>query len=384
MVVIGVDSHKQTHTVVAVDEAGRKLAERTAATTADGHLELLGWSRTWPERTWALEDCRNLTRRLEADLLKAGEAVLRVPTKLMAGARRSAREPGKSDPIDALSVARAALREPNLPVARLDGSERELRLLVDYREVLISDRTGHQSRLRWFLVELGIPEPPSRRLALPVVLAGVDLQLVGRTEPCARIARDLIARISEMTRAIDDLGRQIGELTETLAPSLMGLFGCGSLTAASSSPRPLASVASALVRPMHLIPGRPRYQSGRATSSVIGSAAVATVSSTPPYTGSRSPSSAVRVSDRLMLPSAWLRATPRPRRSGPCVDVSVTRSIADYKLTRLPEPPPRALRASLLDTGGMRRIWSGSSDLSTAGPAPPGSKTSDLVTTRTD
>jgi transposase len=232
MVVIGVDSHKRTHTVVAVDEAGRKLAERTAATTADGHLDLLSWSRTWPERTWALEDCRNLTRRLEADLLRAGEAVRRVPTKLMAGARRSAREPGKSDPIDALSVARAALREPNLPIARLDGVERELRLLVDYRDVLISDRTGHQSRLRWFLVELGIPEPPARKLMMQVVLTGVDCQLVGRTEPCARIARDLVARISEMTRAIDGLARQIGELTETLAPSLLALFGCGSLTAA--------------------------------------------------------------------------------------------------------------------------------------------------------
>jgi transposase len=232
MVVIGVDSHKHTHTVVAVDEAGRKLAERTAPATADGHLELLGWSRTWPDHTWALEDCRNLTRRLEADLLRAGEAVLRVPTKLMAGARRSAREPGKSDPIDALSVARAALREPNLPVARLDGSERELRLLVDYREVLISDRTGHQSRLRWFLVELGIPEPPARRLAVRVVLAGIGQALAGRTEPCARIARDLVARISEMTAAIDDLARRIGELTETLAPSLLNLFGCGPLSAA--------------------------------------------------------------------------------------------------------------------------------------------------------
>jgi transposase len=232
MVVIGVDSHKRTHTVVAVDEAGRKLAERTVDTTADGHLELLGWGRTWPERTWALEDCRHLTRRLEADLLKAGEAVRRVPTKLMAGARRSAREPGKSDPIDALSVARAALREPNLPVARLDGVEREVGLLIDYRDVLISDRTGHQSRLRWFLVELGIPEPPARRLTTRVVLARVDLQLVGRAEPCARIARDLVARISELTVAIDDLARRIGELTETLAPSLLDLFGCGSLTAA--------------------------------------------------------------------------------------------------------------------------------------------------------
>ena len=232
MVVIGVDAHKRTHTVVAVDEAGRKLAERTVAATSDGHLELLGWSRTWPERSWALEDCRNLTRRLEADLLRAGETVRRVPTKLMAGARRSAREPGKSDPIDALSVARAALREPNLPVARLDGVEREVRLLVDYRDVLISDRTGHQSRLRWFLVELGIPEPPSRKLTVPVVLASVDLQLVGRTEPCARIARDLVARISEMTGAIDCLARQIGDLTSTVSPTLLELVGCGPLSAA--------------------------------------------------------------------------------------------------------------------------------------------------------
>src|SRR5665811_1316306 len=49
MVVIGVDSHKWTHTVVAVDEAGRKLGERTVAATAEGHLELLGWSRSWPD-----------------------------------------------------------------------------------------------------------------------------------------------------------------------------------------------------------------------------------------------------------------------------------------------------------------------------------------------
>jgi transposase len=116
-------------------------------------------------------------------------------------------------------------------VARLDGVEREVGLLIDYRDVLISDRTGHQSRLRWFLVELGIPEPPARRLSTRVVLARVDLQLVGRAEPCARIARDLVARISELTVAIDDLARRIGELTETLAPSLLDLFGCGSLTA---------------------------------------------------------------------------------------------------------------------------------------------------------
>jgi hypothetical protein len=61
---------------------------------------------------------------------------------------------GKSDPIDALAVARAALREPDLPIARLDGVEREIRLLVDHREDLVAERTRIIARLRWHLHEL--------------------------------------------------------------------------------------------------------------------------------------------------------------------------------------------------------------------------------------
>jgi hypothetical protein len=205
MVVIGLDAHKRTHTVVAVDGTGRKLAERTVSTSPAGHLELLRWARRWRDRTWALEDCRHLTRRLEVDLLAVGERVVRVPPKLMAGTRRSNREPGKSDPIDALSVARAALREPNLPTARLDGVERELRLLVDHREDLVVDRTGHQERLRWFLVELGIAEPPARSLDRRIVLDRLEAELAERTEPVARFARDLLARIRELTAAINAL-----------------------------------------------------------------------------------------------------------------------------------------------------------------------------------
>jgi transposase len=102
---------------------------------------LVKWAARWEQRRWAIEDCRALSRRLEADLLTVGELVVRVPPKLMAGVRRSARTRGKSDPIDALAVARAAIREPDLPVAQLDGPSRDLRLLVDYRESLVKDRT---------------------------------------------------------------------------------------------------------------------------------------------------------------------------------------------------------------------------------------------------
>lgn len=234
MVTIGADLHKRWHTAVAADEQGRKLGERTVRATPAGHLELLGWAlERFPERRWALEDCRHLSRRLEADLLRAGESVVRVPPKLMAGARRSSREPGKSDPIDALAVARAALREPGLPVARLDGPEREVRLLVDHRDDLVAERTRTENRLRWHLHELTPgDEPTSRSLDRRHVLAALEGRLSGETGVVARIALDLVGRIRELTAAVDRLERDIGRLTAVLAPTLLALQGCGPLTAA--------------------------------------------------------------------------------------------------------------------------------------------------------
>jgi transposase len=117
---------------------------------------------------WAVEDCRHLSRRLERDLLGAGERIVRVPPKLMAHARDGARSYGKSDRIDALAVARAALREPDLPTAQLDGPARLVRLLVDHREDLVAERTRVINRLRWHLHELDPAlQPPARCLQRP-------------------------------------------------------------------------------------------------------------------------------------------------------------------------------------------------------------------------
>ncbi len=232
MVVIGVDSHKRTHTVVATDGTGRKLAEKTVVATSAGHLELVRWAGRFTDRSWALEDCRHLSRRLSTDLLIAGERVVRVPPKLMAGARRSSREPGKSDPIDALAVARAALRE-DLPVATLDGPDREVRLLVDHREDLVAERTRAQNRLRWHLHELDPgSEPVARGLDRAVVLAALEARLADQPGTVGRLARELVVRIRELTATINDLEREIARLVTDLAPSLLALTGCGPLTAA--------------------------------------------------------------------------------------------------------------------------------------------------------
>ena len=236
MIVIGVDPHKRSHTGAAVERAtGELLGQRTLPARRHGHEQLLAWARSLTgERLWALEDCRQVSISLERFLLGSGERVVRVPPKLMAGARRSARERGKSDAIDALAVARAALREPRLPSARLAGPEREIRLLLDHREDLVAERTRIQQRLRWHLHEL---EP---ELELPAGCLDRRLWLdrltrrLTRQEQTAqiRICRDLVGRCRELTRRVRELERELGPLVRTQAPALLELPGCGVLTAA--------------------------------------------------------------------------------------------------------------------------------------------------------
>lgn len=232
-VVIGVDAHKRSHTLVAVDQVGRKVAERTIGTTSEEHFKALEWAGQWSEVQFAVEDCRHVTRRLERDLLTAGCAVVRVPTRLMAAARRGGREPGKSDPIDALAVAHAALREPNLPVARLDGPARAVKLLTDYRHDLVVQCTELANRLRWHLHELDpVLQVPSRGLRRYRVMDDLDEQLARFDGVVARIARELVARCRELTIQINALERDLRDRVRALAPTLLEIPGCGVLSAA--------------------------------------------------------------------------------------------------------------------------------------------------------
>ncbi len=140
MVTIGVDPHKETHSAVATVPLGRELSTSTEPAVQDGFGLLLMWARALNhERVWVVEDCRHVSGPFERFLIDHGEIVVRLPPRLMAGARDSVREPGKSDPIDALAIARAALREgiETLPAARLAGPELEIRLLCVHRQRLV-------------------------------------------------------------------------------------------------------------------------------------------------------------------------------------------------------------------------------------------------------
>jgi transposase len=111
MIVVGVDVHKHSLSAVAIDELGRTVAAH-AGPVDESVLEWAG--SLAEERLWALEDCRHVTRGLERALLTAGERLVRVPPRLTAPQRRRSRTRGKSDGIDALAIARAALQEPQL------------------------------------------------------------------------------------------------------------------------------------------------------------------------------------------------------------------------------------------------------------------------------
>ena len=233
MAMIGIDAHKTTFTAVAVDELGRELGQRTLKSTSDGCFELVRWASRWPDRRFAVEDCRHLTRRLESDLLTAGESLVRVHTQLMAGERRGGRERGKSDPIDALAVARVALREPGLPVARLDGPTRDIRLLTDHRQTLVRERTRLHNRLRWHLHELN-PEFDVRPRGLRAnsQLDRVTAELDRMDGLVAELASDLVERCRDLNRRIRDLEARLRPLVRKHGPSLLALPGCGLLSAA--------------------------------------------------------------------------------------------------------------------------------------------------------
>ena len=236
MIVIGIDPHMQTHTAVAIDAAtGRALAEVTVKARTAGFERLVSWARDLdPERLFAVEDGRHVSGALERHLIGRGEETLRVSPRLMGESRRTDRVRGKSDPIDATAVARAALAHPDLPRATLAGPEREIGLLGAHRESLVNERTAIQNRLRWLLHDID-PDlaPGPRTLDRICHLDRLEAALGDMAQTAdVRICQELVDRCRQITRRANELEREINTLVQTHEPALLQIPGCGGLTAA--------------------------------------------------------------------------------------------------------------------------------------------------------
>ena len=157
----------------------------------------------------------------------------------MGASRRGEREPGKSDEIDALAVARAVVKDgiERFAAAHLDEQAMEIRLLSDHRKDLVAERTRIQNRLRWHLLELC----PELEQSLQAARAG-PARTAGPHRPAAappaRPARACGSRanrsrsIRELTRQIDALERELRDARQGHRPQLLAETGCGPLTAA--------------------------------------------------------------------------------------------------------------------------------------------------------
>jgi transposase len=240
MIVIGADTHKRNHMLVAVEgQTGAVRGQLQIAASDAGALQALRFAVGLDEeRVWAVEDCRHVSARMEAALIAAGERVIRVPASITSQSRKVSRQAGKSDPIDARAVALTVVRDgiESFPVAFTDAQAMEIRILSDYRDQIICERTRMINRLRWHLVTIA-PELEAQlgqaSLRGPRIGARLSGQLARLTPtPQQRVARLLLKRISEIVREERQLFAELTSLINAHAPQLLAQPGCGTVTAA--------------------------------------------------------------------------------------------------------------------------------------------------------
>jgi transposase len=251
----GVDTHGRTHHAAVVDQSGRVLGDREFPATAAGYRLLLAWLGQFGQvMKVGVEGTGSYGAGLARHLTASGAAVVEVDRP----DRRTRRSQGKSDPIDALAAARAALsgQACGVPKTRT-GPVEAIRVLRVARRGAVKARTAALNQLHGLVT--AAPEP------LRAALTGLNgAQL---TAHCAQLQPDedhlgdpvqaitaalaaIAARIQNLTAEISQADKRLRPLTTRTAPRLLAVFGAGPdvagqlLTTAGDNPHRLRSEAA--------------------------------------------------------------------------------------------------------------------------------------------
>jgi transposase len=235
-VVIGVDTHKHTHTAAVVAAAtGGVLATQTIPTTPVGYQALVALAGQYPQpRVWAVEGTGGYGAGLARLLTERGEWVV----ELDRPARPARRHGAKSDPIDAARAAREALGRPQLAQPRAGGQRAALGVLVTARRSAVAASTCAQRQLHALVV--AAPQRLRTRLAGHSTRQLVTACARLRGHPswdleCRTTARALRA-LARRVRALDSEARThqqaITAIVRAWRPDLLAEFGVGPITAA--------------------------------------------------------------------------------------------------------------------------------------------------------
>jgi transposase len=236
--VVGVDTHLDTHTAAICDARGRAVAELQVPATTAGYAQLLAWVRQAAgdkQAPWAVEGTRHYGLGLARYLTSQGQQVSEIDCSRHVGKRRA----GKSDPIDAVRAARELLARPAPAQMRADGDREALRLLMIDRDNAVQSCKTTRTALAAVLVtapadlrERIRPLPRERRAKACAALtcpAGADRQTRVLHQALARLGQ----RIAALAEVAAELEAQITGIVEEMAPGLVAAeYGLGYLSAA--------------------------------------------------------------------------------------------------------------------------------------------------------
>ena len=235
-VVVGVDTHRDEHVAVAIDQLGVRLGDRYIATTTRGYVDLERWAMEQGEIVaFGVEGTGSYGAGLARFLTGSGHTVIEVSRP----DRSTRRRLGKSDPIDAEVAARAVLAgvAKGNPKAGNDRVEM-IRMLKSTNDSAVKARTQAINQMKAFVVTA-----PSelrerlRRLSTARLVARCVAFRTGVLETPVAVAkhtlRSLARRHQQLTWEIHEIKTELHRLTSETAPALVKAFGIGPDTAAT-------------------------------------------------------------------------------------------------------------------------------------------------------
>jgi transposase len=234
VVAIGGDSHKGSLAAAAVDSLGRCLSSREFRNDPAGHRALLNWARSLDApRRIGVEGSGAYGAGLARFLLSSGEEVLEVPASLTHRERKRRGSQGKSDPVDALAIARVVGREDGLSSPGRAGVAEDLKLLSDYRDQLVRSRTQVANRIHR---DLAVSRPGYERrvanLTAKRYLGQVMVLLRGDRSVRAELTRSRLRELRRLDAEVAGTRALIVAKLEESGTTLIEVPGMGPLLAA--------------------------------------------------------------------------------------------------------------------------------------------------------
>lgn len=232
--VVGVDTHKRSHSVAVIDDSGAVRSQLRASTDPQGLDRLVAAviEAAPGRRLWAIEQTGSYGAGLAMLLDSLGEQVVEIDRP----ARPARRSGAKDDDLDALRAAREALTREALATPRCRGSREAMRVLLATRRAAVHARTAAICQLKALVVTAPIPLRESLRglHTHQLIRTCCRLHLMQRHDDERRgtvlSLRATARRIEQLSQEVAQLETELERLIKQLAPGLLDQPGIGIIT----------------------------------------------------------------------------------------------------------------------------------------------------------